>query len=297
MMMDLNAIFWDMLLVSAIKYRPWQTKIPLVDLLIVSIEGRRFLVKMFFKKSVAQLLAAGSVVLFALATTAMADITPVDPHGLFADGGDATPLCIDDVCSGPLTLSDPNPGSDTGGGIFVFNNNTGMALSAVDVDITLPNSFLNGFSFTGTIYTPGGGASSVSETIVTHACGDPLDTTSFCVEMAYAVNPGPLVPVGGNFTLDFDKPVSDGPPPVYGGVDELVATGNYSVAGCEASELPNCTGTTDTSNARIGEWADGATGFVTPVFATPEPRQYAGLLAGILALAFFLRRKSAAAAR
>lgn len=248
---------------------------------------------MFLQKPVPRLIAAGALVMFGLATSALADIAPLDPHGLFANGGDAT-----DLGSGqPITLSDPNPGSDTGGGIFVFTNNTGMALSAVNVDITLPNSFLDGFSFTGTIFSPGAGASSVSEMILTHECGDPSVTTSFCVVMTFAVSPGPLVPIGGNFTLDFDKPQSDGPPPVYGGVDELVATGNYSLEGCEAADLSNCTGTTDTSNFRIGEWADGTTGFVTPVFATPEPRQYAGLLAGFLALAFFGVRKRNAAAR
>jgi hypothetical protein len=57
-----------------------------------------------------------------------------------------------------------------------------------------------------------------------------------------------------------------------------VATGTYG-------------GTTDTSAARLGEWQDGAPGFVTPILATPEPRQYAALLAGIFALAIFSRRK------
>jgi hypothetical protein len=228
---------------------------------------------MFLEKPTLGLVAAGSVMLFGLATLALADITPTDPHALFASGGDAT-----DIGSGqPITLSAPG-GGNTGGGIFVFNNNTGSPLSAVQVDITLPNSFLNGFSFTGTIFTPGPGASSVSEEIVTNACGNPLITSSFCVEMTFADNPGPIVPTGGNFVLDFDKPASQGPPPIYGGVDELVATGAY-------------TGGTDTSDMRVGEWADGAQGFVTPVLATPEPRQYAGSLAGILALAIFSRRR------
>ena len=246
---------------------------------------------MFLEKPALRLVAASSVMLFGLATSAMADIAPFDPHALFASGGDAT-----DIGSGqPITLSAPG-GGNTGGGIFVFNNNTGSPLSAVDVDITLPESFLDGFSFTGTIFTPGPGASSVSETIQTYPCGDPSDMshTSFCVEIAFAENPGPLVPTGGNFVLDFDKPLPPTfphQPPVYAGVDELVATGNYSAASCEASHLPNCTGTTDTSDARVGEWADGAQGFVTPILATPEPRQYAGLLAGIMALAIFFRRQ------
>jgi hypothetical protein len=109
--------------------------------------------------------------------------------------------------------------------------------------------------------------------------------------MAFAANPGPIVPLGGNFVLDFDAPTSQGPPPIYTGVDGLVATGNYSSDSCGEFELPNCTGTTDTSVFRVGEWADGAQGFVTPV-VTPEPRYYAGFLA--LAI-FFARRRSAVA--
>jgi hypothetical protein len=103
--------------------------------------------------------------------------------------------------------------------------------------------------------------------------------------------------LGGNFVLDFDKPASDGPPVTYTGVDGLVQSGNYSVAGCAAADLSNCTGTTDTSQFRIGEWPDGTTGFVMPVFATPEPRQYASLLVGFLALAFFVGRKRNAVVR
>jgi hypothetical protein len=78
--------------------------------------------------------------------------------------------------------------------------------------------------------------------------------------------------------VDFYKPATQGPPPIYGGVDAQVADGTY-------------TGTTDTSDARIGEWSQGAEGFVTPILATPEPRQYAGMLAGVFALAIFLKRK------
>jgi hypothetical protein len=201
----------------------------------------------------------------------MADLTPFDPHALFATGGDAVP-----IGSGqPIALS------PSGGGIFVFNNNTSSALSKVDVAITLPDSFLNGFSFTGTIFTPGPGAASVTETTFTNTdCNHP-STTNFCVQMAFRLSPGPLVPLGGNFVLDFDAPDGNGD---YQGVDALVANGTY-------------TGTGDDTAARVGEWADGAVGFVTPVLATPEPRQYAALLAGIMALAFFFRSRRNAEAR
>ncbi|HLK17458.1 MAG TPA: PEP-CTERM sorting domain-containing protein [Bryobacteraceae bacterium] len=224
-------------------------------------------------------MSAGSLLVFGLASTAMADISPVDPHALFASGGDATPL----GSGQPITLSSPAGPDDQGGGIFVFNNDTGMALSAVKVSITMPESFFNGFSFTGTLFTPGPSASSISEVLFSGKCKTGADTADFfCVQLTFAENPGPIVPIGGNFVIDFDKPASQGPPPVYGGVDQLVATGLY-------------TGDTDTSDSRVGEWANGANGFVDPVFATPEPRQYAGILGGIFALAIFLKRKRSVA--
>ncbi len=258
---------------GVLKYRPWQTKVALVDLLIVSFEGRQFLLKMLLEKPALRLVAAGSIVLFGLATSAMADISPIDPHALFATGGDAT-----DIGAGqPITLSSPG-GGDTGGGIFVFTNNTGDPLSAVEVDLTLPIAFLNGFSFTGTIFSPGPGTSSTTSTILTGKCDDPTNLGFFCFEMTFASAPEPIVPLGGNFVLDFDKPASPGPPPIYGGVDANVADGTYE-------------GTTDTSTDRVGEWTEGAQGFVTPILQTPEPRQYAGLLAGIFALAIFMKRK------
>jgi hypothetical protein len=225
-----------------------------------------------------RVVAVSSVLLFGVATSAMADIVPFDPHGLFATGGDAT-----DIDSGqPIILSSPG-GGNTGGGIFVFSNNTGSALSGVDVNITLPNSF-GAFSFTGTIFTPGAGTTSTTETIVPGPCDPSQPAASFCVELAFSASPQPLVPVGGNFVLDFDKPAIQGPPPVYGGVDELVATGTY-------------TGTTDTSAARVGEWSQGAVGFVAPIAEAPEPRYYAGLLVGFMALSIYFRRMRKAVAR
>ena len=177
---------------------------------------------------------------------------------------------------------DPIMLSSTGGGIFVFHNTTDMNLSKVNVVITLPDSFLNGFSFTGTIFVPVSGAASVTETTFTNTdCTNP-SATNFCVQMIFALKPGPLVPIGGNFVLDFDAPNGNGD---YQGVDALVANGTY-------------TGETDTTDARAGEWAGNALGFVTPVPATvPEPRQYAALLGGILALGIFSRGRRKILAR
>src|ERR1700676_859135 len=94
-----------------------------------------------------RLAAASSIVLLGLASSAMAN--PItDPHALFATGGDAM-----DIGSGQTIILSSAGGGNTGGGSFVFHNNTGNPLSAVEVDISLPNSF-GPFSFTGTIFTP-----------------------------------------------------------------------------------------------------------------------------------------------
>jgi hypothetical protein len=74
--------------------------------------------------------------------------------------------------------------------------------------------------------------------------------------------------------LDFDEPDSNGD---YQGVDASVANGTY-------------TGGTDTSSGRSGDWPDSAQGFVTPIPTVPEPRNYAGLLVGAMALAIYSRR-------
>src|SRR5271170_8316896 len=89
-------------------------------------------------KLFARLMSAGSLVLFGLASSAMADISPIDPHALFASGGDADPL---GTGGAQIQLSIQGGTSNTGGGIFVFQNTTGMDLTAIDVDITLPDSF------------------------------------------------------------------------------------------------------------------------------------------------------------
>jgi len=253
-------------------------KASIVDLLLCQWKKGNTLFKMLSWMPSTRLVAASSFILFGFASLAMADTNPFDPHALFADGGDAT-----DIDSGqPITLSAPG-GGNTGGGIFVFSNNTGSPLSGVNVDITLPNSF-GAFSFTGTIFTPGPGTTSTTETIAQGPCDPSLPAASFCVELAFSAGPQPLVPEGGNFVLDFDKPAIQGPPPVYGGVDELVATGAY-------------TGGTDTSDARIGEWSEGAIGFVAPIIETPEPRYYGGLLVAFMALSIYFRRLRNAVAR
>jgi hypothetical protein len=269
MILGLNAIFALWATSNAFKYRPWQTKVRLVDLLIVSFEGRQFLVKMFLENSVLRLVAASSLVLFGLATTAMADMEPYDPHGLYANGGDATPI----TSTTPITFS------VAGGGIFVFNNDTGEPLSEVDVNVVVQDTLAaDGFTVEGTIFVPPGSGqeASFSAGFVpnSNCTGFGTSTTTFCEEMKFSLVPGPIAPVNGNFVLDFDDPVNG----QYQGLDAQVADGTY-------------TGGTMDGAGQVGSWGDGAQAYVTPIVATPEPQQYAWLLASALALAIFARRR------
>jgi hypothetical protein len=207
--------------------------------------------------------AVSFILSLGFASSALADLTPMDPHALFATGGDAT----------PISGTTPIVFSDTGGGIFVFENNTGSALAKVEVEVQFPEGlFPNGFGVDGTIFVPAGSgqqASFQSFQFQNETCAGVADTSASCEEMIFALKPGPLVAAGGNFVLDFDEPDSNGD---YQGVDASVAGGTY-------------TGGTDTSSDRVGAWPDSAQAFVTPIPAVPEPTHYAGLLCGLMALA------------
>jgi hypothetical protein len=253
----------------------------LLDLVQYRYKERQFFRKMPSCKLFTRLVSASSLVLFGLASSAMADITPVDPHALFATGGDATPI----FGKTPIVFSNPD-GTDQGGGIFVFQNETGLPLSEVDVAIDLSTVFFqNNFSLTQTIFVPPGSGQQASNGFSTQQgnCNGGALTTDTCLKLSFALDPGPLVLPLGNFVLDFDAK----PNGVYGFVDELVATGQYNAENCGEA----CTGTTDNGTQRIGEWPNLTQAYVTPIVATPEPRQYAGLLAGIIALAIFLKRR------
>jgi hypothetical protein len=231
-------------------------------------------------------MVAGSILLLSCASSAMANPI-IDPHALFATGGDATPI----TGTTPIVFSNPG-GANQGGGIFVFENATGQPLSEVDIAIDLPTAFfLNNFKLTQTIFVPPGSGQQASNSFFTELgnCVGGALVTDTCLNLSFALDPGPLVLIGGNFVLDFDAK----PGNVYGFVDNLVATGQYNEENC--GEL--CTGTTDNSGARVGEWPDSTQAYVTPITATPEPRQYAGLLAGTMALAIFFRRRRNAVAR
>lgn len=218
-----------------------------------------------------RLVAAISVLLLALATAAVADPAPYDPHALYASGGDATPITGET----PITFS------VAGGGIFVFTNNTGEPLQQVNVDVVVPDALaVDGFTVVGAIYVPPGSGqtSSFSAGFVPNSNCKGTSSTTFCEEMQFSLIPGPIAPAGGNFVLDFDDPV-DGH---YQGLDAEVADGSY-------------TGGTMDGAGQVGSWGPNAQAYITPI-PTPEPRQYAGLLVGMMALAIFtLRRRNASA--
>jgi hypothetical protein len=228
---------------------------------------------MFLQKSALRLVVASSVALLGLATAAMADIQPFDPHGLLANGGDATPI----TDTTPITFS------VAGGGIFVFMNDTGAPLQEVDVKIAVPDALEQNTIFTvvGGIVVPPGPAQQAligQGALQNSNCGPGFNTstTTFCEELSFRLVPGPLVPLGGNFVLDFDDPVNG----QYQGLDADVAAGDY-------------TGGTMDGSGQVGSWGDGTQAFVTPI-PTPEPRQYGGLLAGVMAVAILtVRRRKA----
>jgi hypothetical protein len=209
-----------------------------------------------------------SILLFALVSTALADsVSEVDPHIIYATGGsNGTPIITTSVS---INLS------DGGGGIFVFQNDTGATLSMLDVNVQFPFPvFPNGFTVADTIFvgTPGQ-QSSFSDALFNNVtCADlnGFSSTTACLTMLFGLNPGPLLGPGQNFVLDFDFPLQ--------AVDVSVENGTY-------------TGGTDTSEARVGDWPSNAPGSVTPITAAPEPSALSLLLIGGLGLTIARRRK------
>ena len=100
-----------------------------------------------------------------------------------------------------------------------------------------------------------------------------------CEQMTFALDPGPLVPKGGNFVLDFDDPES-----IYGSGRD------------RSPERAVHRNRRDTTGDRV-EMAAFAQGFATPIPAVPEPAHYAGLLAGVMALAIYAQRRRNSQAR
>ena len=214
-----------------------------------------------------------SISLVALVSSARA--TAVDPHIIFATGGDATDI----TTSGTSVAL-----SQKGGGIFVFHNATGGPLSQLDVNVQFPEpSFPNGFGVDETIFVPSAGQlSTFSDSLFNGATCDGQSSDSFsCLKMVFGLVPGPLIGTGQNFVLDFYFPLT--------AVDNLVATGNYNLENCEQLDL-GCTGTTNLSATRSGDWPDSASVDITPV-PIPEPGTLGVLLIGGVGLAICCRQR------
>src|SRR5216684_1481460 len=107
-------------------------------------------VDVFFWRFAVRLAITCSIFLSALVSTALADpVNEVDPHIIYATGGDATP-----ITTGGISIDL----SQGGGGIFVFQHDTGADLSMLDVNVQFPFAvFPNGFTVADTIFvgTPG----------------------------------------------------------------------------------------------------------------------------------------------
>jgi hypothetical protein len=212
--------------------------------------------------------------IFGLAVISAAGTMPVDPHIIFATGGDATDI----TTSGTSVTLSP-----MGGGIFVFHNATGAPLSLVDINVQFPEaSFPSGFGVDATIFVPSPGQQSIfSDTLFNGATCDGQSSDSFsCLKMVFGLSPGPFISAGQNFVLDFYFPMT--------AVDTLVATGQYNLVNCEQMDL-GCTGTTNLSATRSGDWPESALVSVTPV-TIPEPGTAVLLIGGFgLAICRWLR--------
>jgi hypothetical protein len=203
------------------------------------------------------------------ATATQMPLQPIDPEILIDTGGDAM-----DITTGGVSITL----SPSGGGIFVFHNATGGPLSKLDVSVQFPMpTFPSGFGIDGTIAIQQQGqqqSSFMSSLFPDMTCDGQSSTTASCVLMTFGLIPGPLIGTDQNFVLDFDAKVNG----QYVGVDAEVATGQY-------------TGGTDTSDARSGDWPDGAQGNTVPVLAAPEPGYFGALLFCGAGLALSYRRR------
>ena len=205
-----------------------------------------------------------------------------DPQIMVADGGDATDI---DVATHGISIMLTNAGNENpflGGGIFVFHN-IGADLFTFDVSVQFMSPmFPEGFFLDPTIVIP---PSTIRQTptfkssqFPNRTCADlqTFSETSACLIMEFGLQPGPLVPHGTNFILDFDSKV-DG---VYVGPDANIASGSC----LSAPTLPGCT--TDTSNARVGAFPSGG----DAVAGVPEPGYGLALLLCAAGLRIYHRR-------
>jgi len=215
------------------------------------------------------------VYIWALPLVSSAGTMSVDPHIIFATGGDAT-----DITANGTSVSL----SPLGGGIFVFHNATGEPLSQVDLSVQFPEpSFPAGLAVDATIFVPSPAQQSMfSDALLSGETCDGRRSDGFsCLEMVFGLLPGPLIETDQNFVLDFYFPPT--------AVDALVASGNYNLTNCEQQGL-GCTGTTNLSATRNGDWPESAFVTVTPV-PMSEPGSIGTLIIGGVGLAIYRRRR------
>jgi hypothetical protein len=195
----------------------------------------------------------------------MADPVPIDPQILIDTGGDAMPI----TGPSPIIIG-PN-----GGGIFAFQNETGGPLSEIDVKLVIPITPLN-IAVQGTWAPTMAGQAFSFEPITTwnSNCAG-FSTVDSCVDLQFSLIPGPLIPTGGTFILDFDNNAST--------VDQ--AELQECIAGTNVAACSDSSGT--------GGWGMVSSAMVDPISAVPEPayRATAGFLGLTLLAAWNYRRR------
>jgi hypothetical protein len=201
----------------------------------------------------------------AASVVALADPVPIDPQILIDSGGDAMPIM------GPTPISI----GAFGGGIFAFQNETGAPLSEVDVKLVIPITPLN-IAVQGTWAPTIAGQAFSFEPITTwnSDCAR-FSTVDSCVDLKFSLVPGPLVPVGGTFILDFNDNAAT--------VDKVEL--QECIAGTNVAACSDSTGT--------GGWGMVTSASVDPIPAVPEPsyRVTAGVMGLALLAAWNLRRR------
>ena len=181
--------------------------------------------------------------LIAVTAPVLANPVPFDPQILLDTGGDATDINYTGL---PITVG------ANGGGIFVFHNATGNPLNEIEINLDYPSSPLpNGFTVSGTIGIPTAGQHATFRATPFSGidCTGAASLTFSCIEMKFILLPGPLIPIGGNFVLDFNDSEN------YTDADFEVLQGNYS-----GPDIPGGS----------GSWGSLTSGDVVPA-TVPEP--------------------------
>ncbi len=204
------------------------------------------------------LLPSAALLLTPFLTASVVTDVPPDPSMVILRGGDATNI------NGPEFSFGAGP---NGGGIFVFDNNTGQSISELNITVTVPDpnpiappayTFVN-FVLPGT---------SNSETFGKDCSGVAGNFDCVHVTLFDPSGAQPIAP-GATFTFDLNNSPSNDPgvnPPNYTGQDQ--PNGN-------------------------GGWGPDTTFNSTVAFATPEPATLPLAAAGLTLLLWHARRRLA----